>query len=167
MPAWQLETELIPAGKQIYGMEEADVRLKYMRYGPFPRHVLANTLAANQQELMQAVQDCTLNVLQSCFSNPGTAPKKMSHRLIEVTTTADHSQGRTQFASAAVRDELVQKFLKQNNHEVRSFLASSGGLPAKPSEATVLRASVKMPMTHCAKEENSDAEICKPVKRIQ
>lgn len=130
MPAWKLETELIPAGKQIFGMKAEDVRARSSTFGPFPRHVLASTLTANQRELEQAVQGCTLDVLQSCFANPGTSPQAMSHRLIKVTTTADYDQGDPQFACAAVRDALAQKFLRQNDHSVRSFLASSGGLPA-------------------------------------
>lgn len=100
MPAWDLDTELIPAGKQIYGMGEADVRSMYRRHGPFPRHVLANKLTANQQELRNAVQAYSLEILRSCLA--GTTPKDMSHRLIEVTSTADYSEGHTRFACAAI-----------------------------------------------------------------
>ena len=96
---------------------------------PFPRHVLANTLTADEEEMGRAVQDCSLDCLTSCFADSGTAPKQMSHRLTKVTTT-DYSEGPIRFASAAIQDQLAQKFLRQNNHSVRAFLASSGGVPA-------------------------------------
>lgn len=73
---------LIPAGEQIYGMAAEDVRSKHSSFGPFSRHVLAKTLATNQDELRKAVQDCTLDVLQPCFANPGRAPEDMTHRLV-------------------------------------------------------------------------------------
>ena len=127
MPCWSTTKELIPAGKVIFSLSEDQVRAKCEEFGPVPRHVLASTQEANSKELQKAIKDCSLDLLQSCFANPGTAPKQMSHRLIIVLVTAAYGEGDVRFASEAILSQLVEKFQRQNDHSVQAFLHSSGG----------------------------------------
>ena len=50
MPVWDLETELIPAGMEIFKLSEDDVKAKVKRWGPIARHVLQKTDAENERE---------------------------------------------------------------------------------------------------------------------
>ena len=48
MPAWNLETELIPVGMVIFKLTEDAVKAKVKKWGPIPRHALQKTDAENE-----------------------------------------------------------------------------------------------------------------------
>lgn len=127
MPAWSLKKEVIPAGKNIFGMSEDQVKEKQSKFGPIPRHVLTNSLQANSAELKAAIEDCPLDKLQSCFANSGSAPKTMSHRLIVMTVTKQYGQGNVTFASSAIQSQLVERYKHQHGRAVQDFLRASEG----------------------------------------
>ena len=127
MPAWNLGTELILAGKPIFKLSEDDVKAKVKKWGPIPRHALQKTDAENEVELAAAIGWCSLTALQSCFADPDAAPKDLSHRLICIDVGSDFKRGRVRFASDHVEERVISKFKAISDVTVNNFLASSSG----------------------------------------
>ena len=130
MPVWNLETELIPAGRAIFNLSEHDVKAKVEKWGPIPRHALQKTNAENEEELTAAISRCSLSALQSCIAYPETAPKDLSHTLICISVGPDYRRGRIHFATDYVESKVIKKFEDLSDVAVKEFLASSSGDPA-------------------------------------
>ena len=130
MPVWNLEAELIPAGKVIFNLSEADVKAKVQRWGPIPKLALQKADAENEVELAAAIGRCSLPALQHCFAAPDTDPKNLSHRLIYISVGADYERGRIRFASDHVEQRVISRFVALSDVAVKDFLASSSGDPA-------------------------------------
>ena len=125
MPVWNLETELIPAGMEIFKLSQDDVKAKVRRWGPIPRNALQKSDAENEVELAAAIGRCSLTTLESCFADPDTASKDLSHRLICISVGADYERGCVHFASDHVEQRVIGKFEALSDVTVKHFLASS------------------------------------------
>lgn len=130
MDVWSVSKELVPAGKHLFGIEEADVRKRARKFGPIPRHVLQGEQKTKRKELAKAINTCGLEDLQTCLLDPGRAPKYMSHRLVIVEVEEDYEEGTTSFASAHIEAELAAKLERQSRHKMKVFFRATSGVPA-------------------------------------
>ena len=65
MGVWSVSKELASAGKEIYGLTEAQVRESCRLFGPIPRHVLNPKQFTNKKELEKAINRFKFEVLES------------------------------------------------------------------------------------------------------
>ena len=130
MGVWSVSKELIPAGKEVYGLTEAQVRESCRLFGPIPRHVLSPKQVTNRKELEKAISGCKFEVLESSLLDTASAPKEMSHRLVIVEVDEDFHEGEVTLASAQIEAKLAAKFDRQSDVKVKALLKASGGTSA-------------------------------------
>lgn len=133
MNVWSISKELVPAGKHIYGISEAEVRKKASDFGPIPRHVLQQNQDANSMELEKAITGCRFKDLEFCMLKTATAPEEMSRKLFFVEVEEDFSEGDVRFASAQIEAELAAKLERESSKKTNRFLRTWGGIPALQS----------------------------------
>ena len=134
MNVWSVSKELVPAGKQIFRISEADVRKRARELGLIPRYVLQQDQAINNKELERAINGCRFQDLGSCLLD--TASR--FHRMVVIEIKKGYSEGGVRIASAQIEAELAAKLERQDDDNAKFFLRSSGGTPAIQS----LRASI-------------------------
>ncbi len=131
MGACSLSKELIPAGKQMFGMSEAEVREKAMEFGPIPRQVLQQGRDVNSRELESAINGCGLEDLLSCLLGSTIAlPEVQRDRLLVVRVKKDYSEGEVSIASPRIEAELAAKMERQSFKQAEIFARRLGGNPA-------------------------------------
>ena len=123
---WSKE-EIETARQHIFcSQSETDVALRSSRWGGIPRFVLQQTDAEHQALLQEALDNCSLHELTSDMTNMSGA-SKISHRLLHLTVVEGYWKGPVVFASDWVGDQLISRYFQFRQHEVRDFLAASGG----------------------------------------
>ena len=132
MPVWGQDEVLLCREHIFSTVQEAEVRQKFSVWGGIPRFVLQFTDMEHQRLLDKAVKDCSITDLATCMQDISKATKA-SHRLLHMSVDADYLEGPVVFASAWVRDSLIQAYLQGQQQQVRAFMEASGGEPLMAS----------------------------------
>ena len=102
MPLWSSE-ELVSAARELYvfegisnGYSDKDIHDRVARWGGIARYVLEKVSEKEQEELAEAVRNCSTALIVAAFSNIDSDADKsrISHRLVHLTMNDDFSIGR-------------------------------------------------------------------------
>lgn len=131
MPLWDLD-ELLAANQCIdsFAHRVRDVKSRFKKWGGVIRFVLEQTSDAAQEKLEEAIVTCGASQLSAALLNiesvGGSEDGKLTHKLVHMTASSDYKRGPQRFASAYVKDRLVQKLLQYKQRNKRQQLAALG-----------------------------------------
>eukprot|EP00891_Asterochloris_glomerata_P005125 jgi/Astpho2/5125/Aster-06336 len=123
MPVWTLE-ELETCMSAMYpGMQVADVRSRFDRWGGIPRFVLEKLSVPNQSLLEQAIASATLpSIIDSvgrAFAHP-----EISHRILHLHVEADLVTTAVRWASLWVAEAVAMRLFEYEKNNLIAFLSA-------------------------------------------
>ena len=123
MPVWTLE-ELETCMSAMYpGMQVADVRSRFDRWGGIPRFVLEKLSVPNQSLLEQAIASATLpSIIDSvgrAFAHP-----EIIHRILHLHVEADLVTTAVRWASLWVAEAVAMRLFEYEKNNLIAFLSA-------------------------------------------
>jgi hypothetical protein len=127
MDTWDL-CELQECRAQIHGqMPSADVTERFDKWGGSPRYVLQKLDLEDQAALQQAIDSCSVKLVQDSLGN-SSAHDEVSNRVLHLRVKADFINTYIAWASPWVAEQIAYKLWRTERQQLILFLNAGTGL---------------------------------------
>lgn len=108
-------------------MPSADVTERFDKWGGSPRYVLQKLDLEDQAALQQAIDSCSVKLVQDSLGN-SSAHEEVSNRVLHLRVKADFINTYTTWASPWVAEQIAYKLWRTERQQLQLFLNAGTGL---------------------------------------
>jgi hypothetical protein len=128
MDVWSLQELEQCRGLMYPAMELSAVKGRWDIWGGMPRYVLDKVLEVDQQEIHQAMDRSSIDIVKQALAG-SSSHHEISDLLLHVRVEADFISTRMDWASDWVAERFAQRAWQQEKERLIEFLSVSHGLP--------------------------------------